>query len=240
MVRRFSRRSARASALGLALVASLALMGLAAASASAVSITPTSVGFYGTGGGATSFDGERYVTCKATAISGGFNSGQTATGHLRFENCTTGTNVKCTTSGQTSGTILSNELSGELDYLYPENGSFGIGLKPVGGTLFKPGTFAEFSCLGLGKVKWIGGVIAQVLSPGLNTLTTTVDLSVSAVGTSQTNKELASDAKEVAEGKFANVYLYRLSEELEGGVTKAMGLSFAGTYNFGVPATFLP
>jgi len=175
------KRSLRA--FGLALVAVLAFAGLAAGSASALSVNPSSGSGNVKGAGFNwQASGGPAYTCESSSgnysVSGG-------TGGLfeevKLRGCAAnigGFKVNCTTSGQLAGTIALSNLSSSLVYLDAAKTKFGYKLTPVGGTV------AQFSCGG-SSYKWTGSVLGQITEPPFNTWTKSAKLRFTATSGSQ-------------------------------------------------------
>lgn len=156
-------------AFGLALVAVLAFAGLAASSASALSISPSSM--TGSVSGSTftwQAAGGPAFSCESS--SGFFKATGSTSGlieEVKLRGCSGslfGFKVNCTTSGQPTGTIALSNLNASLVYLDAAKTKFGYKLTPVGESV------ASFSC-GSSSYKWTGSVLGQITQPPLNTLT---------------------------------------------------------------------
>ena len=212
------RRSLRA--FGLALVASLALAGLAAGSASALSMSPSTGTLIG-GNQAAVFRSAESPTYECER-SETYLKGVEATGgtveSFKLRGCKTtifGGAAYCTTAGQPTGTIAASNLSYRLVYLDAAKTKFGIKLAPPPpAQWFEPGNpFTEFTCGGVYKWKWTGSVIGQITSPGLNVLAKSVNLQFAASGSTQNYQQV--------EGAGT----YHLWASLNGGTATALGLT---------------
>lgn len=175
--------------MALAAVVAMAIFGAATASASEPKAEPEGgtfpVTFTGSGGTGvlevTPESGKvRTVHCTGNTSSGEISSANTAKNiKVDFSGCTTtgpfGNGWTCTTSGATSGHIVTNSLHGTLVYLTAGSNSTGILLKPESGT-----TFATFTCKGvlLSETMTVTGTVVGKLTP-INTLTNSFTLTFS-------------------------------------------------------------
>jgi hypothetical protein len=164
--------------MGLAVLAALsvtAFVGVGMASASEPVGTPNPVGFpvtfTGTGGTGlleTTPEPENgtvhKVHCTASKSSGELSSASTVQNVVvTFTGCKDASSgVPCTTSGQASGTILTNKLHGTLVYLETGSSKTGVLLKPAVGT-----TFASFVCglFGINANLTVSGEVLGELTP---------------------------------------------------------------------------
>jgi len=165
-----NRLSRLTSACGLALLASLALVALAAPS-SALAAGPKFNGgspplsFTSTGASVVVSESSGNVwSCSSSSGSGTWTTTSTGTGTLTFKGCAFGSGT-CTSPGQPAGTIVTSTLGLQSVYLDKARTKYG--------TLFTPpasGVFAEIEC-GFGGIKikknWNGSLIGQITSPGL-------------------------------------------------------------------------
>jgi len=177
-------------AFGLALVASLALTGLLASSASALSMNP--VPAMGPGAGATYYfqaSGGATYSCEKNRFS--WESTSPTGGNIpeyRLEGCkivVLGFPVKCTSAGQSiAGTVVLSKLNYTLVYLDAAKTKFGLKLTPTSGN------FAEFTCGNGSSYTWTGSVLGQITYPPLNTYTTQFNFEFTATGSSQTYQQV--------------------------------------------------
>jgi|GEM_PF-2008747 len=222
------KRSLRA--LGLALVAVLAFAGLAASSASALSIEPSEPGeMTGTGEGpALTFraaNGPTYTCAKSESIwnASGGTGGQI---DLTLRDCKLeffGVIAYCTTAGQYKGTIVSSKLNYTVVYLDAAKTKFGYKLTPVSGN------FAEFSCTTGGSYKWTGSVLGQITEPALNVGTNSANLQFTASGSTQTYQQV--------EGAGTS---YHLSSSQNGGAPVNLAISANHVLSSSQQFTYLP
>jgi hypothetical protein len=160
----------------LALIVSLAFAGLAAGSASALSLETKANKFpipFSASGGATSLswsNGSAF-TCggNTSSSSGEWTSGTSGQTKIKLQECKGAFNVSCTTPGQPAGTIQTNMLAMKPVYLDAAHTQYGI-LFTVSPATFT-GRLAEYECAGIPHV-WTGGVIGRISSPALNTYST--------------------------------------------------------------------
>jgi len=145
-----------------ALIASLALAGLVAASASALSMSGPIQKFTISGGaGVWSEAGGSKVECTGSGSAGEWTSSTTGRATLRLTGCGS-SGFKCTSEGQTAGTIVTSTLDFKLIWLDAAHTKFGL--------LFSPATgwsFAKFACGGIWIKEWQGSLIGQITYPGL-------------------------------------------------------------------------
>lgn len=177
-------------ALGLALVAVFLLGAVTAGSASASQpkfepeskTFPVSFSASGSGGRLETVGGTE-VKCTGTSVTGAEISDEKKVKKIviTYTGCTAFFGLaSCTTSGKASGTIVTNELEGELVYIGASKNEAGIAFSPTAGKT-KGTAFATFGCGGTTvSVKNgtnDGGVVCKI-SP-LNTFTTTSTLTCS-------------------------------------------------------------
>jgi len=200
-------------AFGLTLLASLALAGFAAGSASALSFKPANTSLTGAGGGVVwqAAGGPAY-SCASSELSSMQSVGGTggSINEPRLRGCKTvvlGFTVNCTTAGQPTGTILASKLNFSLVWLDAAKTKFGFKLTP------QSGAFAEFNCGGT-PVKWTGSVLGQITKPPLNTASTQALLSFTASGSTQTYQQIGGEGTQ-----------YHLSESRNGGAPAEVGLA---------------
>lgn len=176
--------------LGLAIVAVCLLGAVAAASASASQpkFEPESAKFpitFSAAGGASKLEtvGGTDVSCTANSVTGGEITSEKAVKKIviTYTGCTAFFGfATCTTSGKTSGTIVTNALEGELVYIGASKNEAGIAFWPTAGKA-KGTAFATFGCAGTtisvknGTAN--GGVVCKITP--LNTFTTTSTLACS-------------------------------------------------------------
>lgn len=242
MARRNRKMRGRLTTLSLVVIASLALAGFAAGSASALSITPAPVGHAGSGG-AFYFGTESSANASCTA-SENFGKALTATtGEIKlgFGGCTRPNGLPggapCTSSGQASGVIATGNLNYKLIYLDAAKTKFGLWLIPAdakytesGVLIAGSGTFANFSCAG-SAYKWTGSVMGQITSPKLNVSASQATLAFT------TTNGISQTYQTVEGGVFP---WYHLSEAKNGGSAKNLGVGGTQTLAFSQNATFLP
>jgi hypothetical protein len=235
------KRSHRLRALGLALVASLAIAATSAASASALSFTwepkegpavlsvSSPATLFGTAG--SSYD---QVSCKTTSGTATFVSEASGNVKLTLQGCTIGPvgfTVNCSTPGQPSGTILTSELPVYPVYLDAGKTKFGLQIGNQG-ALGSPATgstwASEINCSGIRKFKWNGSVLSQVTSPGLNVSASAFSVSLSGSGETQQYEWVEGNT----EIPFAN--FRHLSQSADGGksyvgMSMSSGMTWAMT-----------
>jgi len=177
-------------ALGLALVAVFLIGAVAAGSASASQpkFEPEGKTFpvsFSASGGASKLEtlGGTEVSCKANSVTGGEIANEHAVKKIviKYTGCTAFFGfATCTTSGQSSGTIVTNALEGELEYIGASKNEVGVAFWPTAGKA-KGTAFATFGCGGTTvSVKNgtnNGGVVCKITP--LNTFTTTSTLACS-------------------------------------------------------------
>jgi len=169
------------------MVAALAFAGLAASSASALSISPSNTEASVFGKAGLTFQAAGGSTWECKSADGNYRASEGSIKNLRFSNCGSlvfGFKTNCTSSGQPTGTIAVSNLTATLVYLDAAKTKFGYKLTPVGGSL------AEFTCGGGLPNKWTGSVLGQITSPGLNVATKTANLQFTASGTTQTYQQV--------------------------------------------------
>jgi hypothetical protein len=173
--------------LGLAVVAVCLLGAVAAASASASQpkFEPESAKFpisFSASGGASKLEtvGGTEVSCTKNSVTGAEIANEHAVKKIKiaYTGCTAFFGLAtCTTSGQASGTILTNELQGELEYIGASKNEVGVAFWPTASKA-KGTAFATFGCAGTtvsvknGTAN--GGVVCKITP--LNTFTTTSTL----------------------------------------------------------------
>jgi len=153
------------------LLASIALTGLAAGSASALSIEPAST-FQSTGSEVTwSTSAGNIYACKGgSSTTGQFTSGTSGQMTLKMQGCGSSFTT-CTSPGQASGTIVTSTLGVKPVYLDAARTLHGLLLSPPAS-----GVFAEFSCSGVPRV-WTGSLLGRITSPALGVKSTQHTLS---------------------------------------------------------------
>jgi len=160
------KRSHRLRALGLALVASLAIGATSAASASALSLTPVAPATYpvslslnapwevsfniGTSGS--------FPKCESATGTGQLNSGTTGELKITYKGCGSSSN-RCTSAGQSTGNMVTSSLAVTPVYLNAAKTIWGFKLTPIG-----TGVFAECTLSG-GAIRISGSVLGNVSTP---------------------------------------------------------------------------
>jgi hypothetical protein len=236
--------SRRLTALGLAIVASLAFAGLAAGSASALSMTPTTNEHFGTGGVFYFAPaGSATKSCTSSSSSGKALTATTGEIKITFKGCNSPF-APCTSSGQASGTITTGNLNYQLVYLDAAKTKFGLMLIPPDAQLINlpppfdgnngkvdpsTGTFATFVCTGW-SYKWIGSILGQITKPALNVAASQVTLEFATTGGLQRYTTI--------EG--AKSPSYGLKESKAGGSATNMPVEGTETLQFIKNTTFLP
>jgi len=163
---------------GVSLVASFALIALAAAGASALSLTPApqSDTFAGGALNAESQTSTMSVSCSGSSGSGTWSSGTAATARLSLTGCVLPYyGFSCTTSGQAKGTILTKLLSLTPIYLNAAHTRYGLLITGEGASK----AFATFNCAE--SRTWSGTVVAEITTP-LNTGTNSFGLKFGNLG----------------------------------------------------------
>lgn len=240
MTRTSRKLRRRLTALGLAIVASLAFAGLAAGSASAVSISPQSLSstLTSTSEYVVSETSQGSQQCAGIAGNGKFSGGSAGTYSLTFTNCKSPLGGYCTTSGQAAGVIKTKPLTINLEYIDSAKTKFGIGFKPTAAD----NVFAEFSC-GY-SVTWTGGMIGEVTAPGLNSPASNWTLDFASTGTpgkAKYNSLLPTQEWLESGGKKGWYYNYAMQEKKGSGSALPMAILASTSMSFGgVPATALP
>jgi hypothetical protein len=150
--------------------------------------------FKGKGGAATlhtpAVGGE--VVCKAFKDEGRVTAVKAETKVISIFTGCVSLGKKCTTTGQTAGTIKTNSLEGGLGYIEAASHTVGVDLKAEGG-----GELAAFNCEGL-EIKVNGSVIGQ-LTP-INTMSTSSVTAFTVNGSGlQTYKNLEGAPEDVLE-----------------------------------------
>jgi hypothetical protein len=176
------------TSLGIALAAVLAFGALASANASAAqpqffrggAPLAETVTFTGTSGAGTLQTGTTKVTCSSDTSSGSTKGSTEVTGVVvTFKGCVS-SGFPCTSSGQASGTIVTNKLKGKLVGIFTETG-VGLLLEPE----TAGGLFAEFSCAGFISAKVKGSVIGIVEPVGKEQTTGTLKFTPETAGSVQ-------------------------------------------------------
>lgn len=152
-------------------VAAMALVGVASASAAAHYLQGGAplghtVSFTGTSGAATlqTKSGTK-VTCTSDSATGKLLNSTEDEVEVTFKGCKGPLGVSCTTSGQSSGVILTSLLKSELVNLV--GGGVGVLLTPVSGD------FADFSCIGI-AIQVKGSVVGVATPVGVQQKTGTL------------------------------------------------------------------
>jgi hypothetical protein len=140
------RFSGRLRALGIALMASLALTAISAASASALSLTPVAPATYPVSLSlnapwTATFTAPENVdmTCSSATGSGQLKSGTAGELKITYKECsnpTFGNLLRCTSAGQSLGTVVTANLSVTPVYLNAAKTIWGLKLTPVGTNVF--------------------------------------------------------------------------------------------------------
>lgn len=144
------------------------------------------------------------IHCSGGAKDEGLVTGPKAMGKvvLKLIGCVWPFNkAKCTSPGQTAGTIETVPLAGALGYINAAEHEVGVDLAPESGE-----TVATFSCLG--GFTLTGSVVMGITGP-LNTLTSSFGLYASVLFESQTNEKLEGGETDI------------LAFNYEGGITGA-------------------
>ena len=125
------------------------------------------------------------VTCKKDANTGSFTNGSTGTVEITFSECTESIfGSSCTTAGQPTGTITTASSEFHLVYLNKAHTTVGILITgPAGG-------FATFDCATFFHINVAGSVLGHVSSPGCGGTSANFTVGFTAVGTSQTFKQV--------------------------------------------------
>jgi hypothetical protein len=139
------KRSQCLRALGLALVASLAIAATSAGSASALSLTPEPPGTYpvslllntgkAPGKVKIAFGTVFNVECESATEGGKLTSGTSGELKITYGGCRLGKST-CTSAGQPSGTMVTSNLAVTPVYLNVAKTIWGFKLTPIGTTVF--------------------------------------------------------------------------------------------------------
>jgi hypothetical protein len=212
---------------GLALVASLAVAGLLAGSASALSISPSVSSGIGGGGLVTiSGGGSPTYTCESSELewSGSGSEGTFAGEKLRgCKILIFGISTKCTTPGQPlAGTVAIAKRKASLVYLDAAKTKFGYKLTPESGNV------AEFSC-GPWSFVWTGSILGQITKPALGVETAEATLNFTSSGSSQTYQQV--------EGAGT---VYHLWQSQNGGAPTELGITTNQALKSATRFKFLP
>jgi opacity protein-like surface antigen len=212
---------------GLALVASLALAGLAASSASALSLSRN---IEATGGGGQftfAAAGQQTNSCSSSELHLRATSSTSGViDNLKLKGCKMlifGFSANCTSPGQVAGTIALSNMNFSLVYLDAAKTKFGMKLDPVSGPV------AEFTCGGSYSYKWTGSILGQIVKPPLNVFTTSTTLKFAATGSSQNYQQI--------EGAGLNYHLYQTPKE---GTAVDLGITAEDTLNSASGYEYLP
>jgi hypothetical protein len=158
------KRSHRLRALGLALVASLAIAATSAGSASALSLTPVAPATYPVSlslnapwDATFTFEKGFNSKCASATGTGQLTSGTAGEMKITYKGCRFG-ETACTSAGQPSGTMVTSNLALTPVYLNAAKTIWGFKLTPIG-----TGVFAEcnFPFGGL-FMRWSGSVLGNV------------------------------------------------------------------------------
>jgi hypothetical protein len=226
MNNRPERSASTIKAFGLAVVASLALSALVAASASALSFAPEKDQFTAQGGAITITDSGSTYGCAGSSTGstpGIFSTGTSGSVTLTLKGCTLSGGIACTGPGQAAGTIVTSNLSIKPVYLDAAKTRYGLLLSPPAGK-----AFAAFTCWGV-PVTWTGSLIGEITSPALNVSSKTFVLSFAASAQGvQRDQQI--------EGAGTS---YHLSQTM-GGSTREMAIATQETLTFEKEGKFIP
>ncbi len=228
MFNKSSRMSRMTRAFGLALVASLAVSALAAGNASALSFATKAGGtsslftVQGVGQTIVSTTSGSIYSCSSSLGSGQFLNATSGAINLEFKGCAINS-IPCTSSGRTSGTVVTSKLSFTLVYLDAAKSKFGLLLTPPLST-----PFAECLWWGL-PVRWTGSLIGQITSPALNAESTSASLAFTGSSGMQTYQQI--------EGAGVK---YHLTHTVNGANAAEMALGNQGTLTFPTSIKFIP
>lgn len=233
-----ARSPRRLSVFGIALAICLAFASVVAGSASAISVSPAPINSVFTSGSSLVYyqNANGSLQCDSITGNGTFSSGSAGTYNLLFNNCKSPLGGVCTTPGQAVGVIKTKPLTINIEYLNTEKSKFGIGFKPTAVN----NIFAEFNC-GYG-VSWVGGIIGEITSPGLNSPSAkwTVEFAATSPTKAAYNFMLPTYEWLASGGKTGWFYNYALQEKLSS-TTRPMTIVATNSMDFGgVPTTILP
>ena len=184
--------------------------------------------------------GGKFVECEHAVGKGEFVTAETGWLELTFtENCHTTLGIKCTSEGQSTGTIQTPTLPFHLKTVDHQ----GEG-EPTPGVLITPSEepdtphghlFVKFKCSFAGTVEVGGatpdpesgstpGIVGTITSPGEKTPSKTATLSFKQTAGTQTHRTVTNDSEETKE--------YDLKSSFNGGATETAGETAKGTITF--------
>jgi hypothetical protein len=235
----------RLTALAVTLLASLAVVGVAAGSASALSLVPSNssypVQIQSSKVSGTQWFVESVYGGKSTVVSctGGLNRlGQYTNGtqgtlnSATITGCTKDLQFECHSAGFANGTIQLASLATKLVYLNAAHTRYGLLLsRPEKPNWWEdPGPVAEFTCAGgIQKVSWRGSVLGEYTSPALNKKTTSATLVFENGGSHQNWQQI--------EGAGT---VYHLTQSVNGGAQEEAALHAYESHSFPTEVTFVP
>jgi hypothetical protein len=187
MKKKQSRFTRTLRVFALALASCLALAGVSAAGASALSFQPGEE--FPEGFSVSGYDfsvtapGNESKCSGDTTGSGSIDSQVGGTATLTFHECKL-SNVSCHSAGAESGTVVTEPLAVNLAQL--PDGNIGIVLDPIG-----TDTFAEMTCSVGTTWKWSGGLIGRVTAPTYEEVSETMAVEFQAAQNEQQYTETA-------------------------------------------------
>ena len=154
--------------------------------------------FSGTGGAGTLYTegSETKVSCKSTTVSGSYTEPHGGSINVTFHGCKENLfSSKCTTSGQTAGTIKTTTLPFHTVYLKPANPEKpherpGIDITD------NAGHSATFTCAGgLVKIEVRGSVLGTVTAPAIGGTSSSSTINIAATASGQEHTETVEGLK---------------------------------------------
>lgn len=174
-----------------AVVAFAAIPAMASAAPTIDFSKPLPLSFSGSGGASVlRAEGLPEVKCSSVDVSGTWTTDTTGEIKNTFTGCKVLSIFSCTSTGQSTGTIVTGTLPFHLKYI--------AGFTKTTGVLITPpanGIFAQFSCAGglaTAEVKG-NGVIGHVSAPACNESSTNATIGLTASGTTQTYTKVEGD-----------------------------------------------
>lgn len=190
----------RLSVLGLCLVAAFAFSVLVAASASAKKAEHGELKLLSSGGPAHLGTPKATITSTSNTGTSTITSGTAGTAVSSFFGVEIeSTGLKCTSAGQSAGTVVTKELAEETGWISKAKNEAGVDFKPASGLYL-----AEFSCEGGIAAKVRNSVIGHVTPLNTTGLSTTLNLIADGTGKENSPHEFEGGAKDTLESELSS------------------------------------